>query len=705
MDIVDEEPEFRPIFKKLSEEPKKPLTDKYYTPLDSIKKHPQISNPWNNPNLLSNKNFPSYFRPISTFFPISNSTAQSTHLPFGLVINPGLAADVPITDLSKSSIIRCPKCNAYLSPFSKISSDGKFWKCCICGMETMFINCTLSERKELTSPIIDIIAPNNYKTHENSGPSFLFILDISFQALISGFTQSAVASLLTSIEYLDDNTFVSIMTVNDKLTIYDVLKNNMTTYSELDLIKEEIYSHVCTIKDNKDKIISILKQIQKLSPENAPHGHCLGSAMEAAEIVLQNTGGVILAFVYNRTSIGPKSVSPRSKDDMVNEIALLKMSKTENSKFYANIGKSFTNNCICFHLFVATDGFADLAVMGVPCGLTAGKCHIYKNFDISTHSGDLHREIYRTITTKYLWDATMKLRISNGVYVRRIYSNCILVERDQLYLPAMSPEDSFTYEFEIQPHVTTQTVTFQFALAWNNDLKQRIIRVFTFSLPITEDPYQILQNVDEGALLTLLTKRTIPKILSEGAVAAARLFVHETKMLTTSSNFRSLPQFAYGILQSPYLSHNFPTGPDGRFSQIIQMRAAGIVDIMLFSYPRLLTIDNELITLSKNSIQDKTFLILHSVDFILIWGKEKSDLSTYIDEQLIDQNGIIDSSNIQNERIKCIIKECWEMSRRFLLLVGIYGEDKLNGFLIEDSISNNFVYSQWIQPFNPNLSK
>ena len=45
-------------------------------------------------------------------------------------------------------------------------------------------------------------------------------------------------------------TFVSIMTVDNRLTIYDVLKNNMTVYAELDLIKEEIYSQ-------KDEVFSI----------------------------------------------------------------------------------------------------------------------------------------------------------------------------------------------------------------------------------------------------------------------------------------------------------------------------------------------------------------------------------------------------------------------------------------------------------------
>ncbi|OHT16023.1 Sec23/Sec24 trunk domain containing protein [Tritrichomonas foetus] len=718
MSIDEEEPELRPIKPSPPQNTVKKEPAHYFTPLNSNPINPQTTNPWKNPSLLSNNILPSYFRPVSTHFPISQATAQATHLPFGLVINPGLVSDVPITDLSSSTLVRCPRCSAHLCPFCRISSDCRRWKCAICGGESMFLNVNVSERKEVTTPILDMIVPKNYMPHEKAGPSFLFIFDISYDSISHGFAQSAAASLLSSLESLNDDTFVSIMTINDKLTIYDIYRNRRAVYVDLDSLKDEIYSHVCTLQGNREKVTSMLKEIQNLTIDHLTQdsdsktqtdtfmkkGHCFGSALEAASVVLQEIGGVAMAFVYNYATVGPRAVAHRSRDEMVNEIALLKMSKTENSMFYANISKTLAKSAISLHLFAGSDEFADLAIMGVPCGLTAGKCHFYKNFQPMTHSNELHREIYRTLTTKYLWDATMKLRISNGVTVRRIHSNCQMYERDMMCLPAMTPEDSFTYELDILPHVTTHAVTFQFALAWNNNSRQRIIRIFTFSLPISEDPLEILRNVDEGALTTLLTKRTIPILLAEGAVAAAKLFVHETKLLTVNKHFKSVPQFTYGILQSSYLAHNFPSGPDGRFAHIIQMRSAGIVDLMLYSYPRLLTIENELVSLSKTATKNHNFLILHSNDAVYVWGKTKEILSQETSISIDENTHIIDVSTLQNEQLKKIIHECWEMSRRFLLTIAIYGLNALDGFLVEDAISDNFLYSSWIQPFNPNLS-
>lgn len=794
---VDEEPEIITNGNRNSQQSKSiqsihnKVPHNQYNPLN-FEISPTEFNPWNDPCLKiycehssfsetlfsenSNIQLPLYIRPVSTFFPVSKALYDSLHIPLGLIINPALMDQnhIPVTNLSNSQLIRCPRCSAHINPYCEISSDGRRWKCSLCGNDTVFLtgnvrknpekistpfsnqnqsitgfysltkqdghDITFShdDRIEITSPVVDIIPPSNYSPKQNAGPSFLFIIDTSRSSYSHGYAQSVASSIISSIDAFSPKTYISLITIDSGITIYDFKKGNSTVYSDLDpeILSQELVSNVYTIDEHnwqvKHRFLSILKEIQHKSvvkeESNTPIGNCLGSALELVPRILNEIGGVVLAFPFGPARIGPRSISKRSDNEIGNERQLLKMTKTENSVFYATMGGIFAKSSISLHLFSASsqkpNDFVDLAVMAVPSGLSGGKCYFYKDFNPLLHSSELHRDIYTTLTTKYLWNATLRLRIKNGVSIRRIYVNSKITENDTVSLPAMIPDDSITYEFFIEPHITTDNIVLQLSLAWNNDERQRMMRIFTFSLPVTEDPTIVLKNVDAGALTALLTKRAIPKILTDGPDCGAKFFVQETKEIINTIcvpsstrdsnapkvplrsfiNFQSFPQLTFGILQSSFLMTPFPTGPDGRFAEILNMRSIGIIDLLLFSYPRVMTIDLELLTLSKSSLNKylNNILIIHSYNFVYIWSLAKETLLNELGNQAA-RNGLVDVDKIDNEQLKMSVKSCWALSRKFLITIAIFGEDALNVFLVENAITSNFNYASWLEPFRPAL--
>lgn len=219
-------------------------------------------------------------------------------------------------------------------------------------------------------------------------------------------------------------------------------------------------------------------------------------------------------------------------------------------------------------------------------------------------------------------------------------------------------------------------------------------------------------------------------VLAEGAITAAKFFVEETKDIAKAisakykandkdlipnykfnfvlfPNFKRFPKITFGLIKSPYLLDKFPNGPDGRFAQILQMRAIGIVDLILYVYPRLLTIENKILPLSKKSLNqymeslnNNCILIVHSCNAIFIWAISKevliSKLSSSCDNDVVSQSGAINIDKITDQKLKDLIRSCWNISRKYLLSFAIYGENVLDSLLIEDSITSNFNYASWI---------
>lgn len=636
----------------------------------------RFANPWLNPKLLSDHPMPLYFRTVSTVLPVSAEVCKIAGIPFGLVITPANVANAPIQDCTKINTVRCPRCNAYLCPWCKVITNNK-WKCALCGYTSiMTTGVSFEERKEMKTPVIDLIAPKTYVTHPMAGPSFMFVFDISYDAISTNFVQSAAASVLSSLDSIDDDTYISFALVDHQLTLFDFVRNKRIVISDFeDEVKVSISK--CKLLDCKSKLISVLQEIINISPNKSSIGHCLGEVFNEIPNILDEIGGVVMIFCSGAPRIGPHSAPSRANSNLNKEKDLLRMPPEQKSFFYKDIASIIAHKSISVYLFVSCPGFADLAVIGVPSGLTSGKVYSFPNYS-QDMQGSLHSTIYKTMSTNYLWDSTLMLRMGPGVSIVRTIANSLTGDRNIVIVPILSPEDSITFDLKIDPHVTTDNVVFQFSLVWTNEKRQRMIRVFTFSLPVSMDPQVISENVDEISLLSLLTKRAITKHLTDGAVSACASFVKEAKqIIKLNKNFQSFPQLAFGVLKSPFLMEKHPQGADGRIELIINIRNMGIIDLLLYAYPRLLKADGTLLPLTRESLDG--LLILHSNDKILLWNSELE--------------GQVSIDQIANDQIVDTIKSCWKLSGRFL---PVFAVKSLENYLVEDALETNLSFTDWM---------
>ena len=103
-----------------------------------------------------------------------------------------------------------------------------------------------------------------------------FIFDLSYNSIAHSFAQIAASSVLSIVNEISDDTYISLITIDDQLTIFDFTKTNRTTYPELEpeILKDELTTHVCKLKDEsgccKNRFISVLKEIQNIKIDKQP---------------------------------------------------------------------------------------------------------------------------------------------------------------------------------------------------------------------------------------------------------------------------------------------------------------------------------------------------------------------------------------------------------------------------------------------------
>ena len=108
--------------------------------------------------------------------------------------------------------------------------------------------------------------------------------------------------------------------------------------------------------------------------------------------------------------------------------------------------------------------------------------------------------------------------------VAHLYSNCIIRKGGLISFPIISQEDAITIELRpTEQRIKSQNNVLQLEFVYTNNEGCRMIRIFSFKMPVSNDISKICSSVDEAALATMMCKRACNFILSKGTVQAVEL--------------------------------------------------------------------------------------------------------------------------------------------------------------------------------------
>lgn len=188
-----------------------------------------------------------------------------------------------------------------------------------------------------------------------------------------------------------------------------------------------------------------------------------------------------------------------------------------------------------------------------------------------------------------------------GVNLASYYGSFFLRSTDLLALPNVNPEHSYSAICTIDDKIIGQTACFQAAVLHTTCHGERRIRVLNLCVGVTDDLKELLAGVDQGSLISVLSKMTVEKAINSRLEDARDALVNKcidilgvfatatgTKQMPqihVSNNLRSLPILTLAMLKSPAFRGGNVTPIDYRAYLLTLIKTMSIDDLTYLIHP------------------------------------------------------------------------------------------------------------------------
>ena len=453
---------------------------------------------------------------------------------------------IPTISYGTNPIVRCKDWRAYVNPFIKFTDGGTRWICnfwgCYNNVDNYYyspltnrVRNDIEERKELQYGSVDFLASADYMNRPPMAPTFLFVFDVSKNAIDSGYLSIITNSILKAIESNaipgGDRTCIGFLTYDDKVHYYN-LKSTLkqpqmivNTDEDPDFLPmpEDL---MVNLADSKDLVIELLKQLPVMFSDSSEYETNIDNAVKSIAILTKVTGAKVFLFDASPLSTKYPHFQVTQKPGVKDRPELIKAS----SPLFKNYSVELSHYYVSIDHFVIAshNTFKNTATLSDLARYTNGRFYYYPKFNTYLHSNKLDTEFYIALTTKSAWEAVGRIRVSGGYRQISTLGNYLVKARtsDLLSLPVCDEHRVVYYELEkadtsgdvkvkrkrempsdAETHIFVQT-----ALLYTSSEGERRIRVHNLAMPLTDIPTDPFENCDTNAIWTLAFKKGIDNV-------------------------------------------------------------------------------------------------------------------------------------------------------------------------------------------------
>ena len=211
---------------------------------------------------------PKHARLTLNNIPSTSDALAATGIPLGLVLQPLASIQpgeppIPVLDFGESGPPRCRRCRAYINPFMTFRSGGNKFVCNMC----TFPNDVASEyfaptdpsgarvdrmqRAELITGTVEYLVPRAYWAKEPVGLHWLFLIDVSQEAITRGFLEAFCEGILGAL-YGDAEDGLT-----DESSNRDVLKKSLPPGSKVGFVTfdKTVHFYNCSVRPRKSLVV------------------------------------------------------------------------------------------------------------------------------------------------------------------------------------------------------------------------------------------------------------------------------------------------------------------------------------------------------------------------------------------------------------------------------------------------------------------
>ncbi|NXA26762.1 SC24C protein, partial [Ibidorhyncha struthersii] len=712
---------------------------------------------------------PRYIRCTSYNIPCTSDMAKQSQVPLAAVIKP-LATLPPeetlpyLVDHGESGPVRCNRCKAYMCPFMQFIEGGRRFQCCFCSCVTevpphyfQHLDHTgkrvdFYDRPELSLGSYEFLATVDYCKNNKfpSPPAFIFMIDVSYNAMKSGLVRLICEELKSLLDYLpregnmeESAIRVGFVTYNKVLHFYNVKSSlaqpQMMVVSDVaDMFVPLLDGFLVNVNESRTVIASLLDQIPEMFADTRETETVFAPVIQAGLEALKAAECAGKLFIFH-TSLpvaeAPGKLKNRDDKKLINTDKEKTLFQPQTS-FYNNLAKDCVAQGCCVDLFLFPNQYLDVATLSVVTYQTGGSIYKYAYFQLETDQDRFLNDLRRDVQKEVGFDAVMRVRTSTGIRATDFFGAFYMSNTTDVEMAGLDCDKTITVEFKHDDKLSEDSgALLQCALLYTSCAGQRRLRIHNLSLNCCTQLADLYRNCETDTLINYLAKYAYRGVLSSPVKTVrdalisqcAQILACYRKNCASPSSagqlilpecMKLLPVYLNCVLKSDVLQPGPEVTTDDRAYIRQLVTSMDVAETNVFFYPRLLPltkadVDSDslpaAIRNSEERLSKGDIYLLENGLNIFVW------VGVNVQQGLI-QNlfGVSSFSQISNalstlpvlenpfsKKVRSIVDMLQVQRSRYMKLIIVKQEDKLEmlfkHFLVEDkSLSGGASYVDFL---------
>uniref|UniRef100_A0A669DGB4 SEC24 homolog C, COPII coat complex component n=1 Tax=Oreochromis niloticus TaxID=8128 RepID=A0A669DGB4_ORENI len=591
---------------------------------------------------------PRFIRCTAYNMPCTADMAKQSQVPLAAVIKPlaTLPPDEPpplVVDHGESGPIRCNRCKAYMCPYMQFIEGGRRFQCGFCSCVTEVpphyfqhldhtgkrVDCY--DRAELSLGSYEFLATVDYCKNNKlpQPPAFIFLIDVSYNAVKSGMVNIVCQELKTLLDCLprenpeaESAVRVGFVTYNKVLHFYNVKSSlaqpQMMVVSDVsDMFVPLLDGFLVNVNESRQVIESLLDQIPEMFADTRETETVFGPVIQAGLEALKAADCAGKLFVFH-TSL-PIAEAPgklKNREDK-------KLIGTDKEKslfqpqvgFYSSLAKECVAQGCCVDLFLFPNQYVDVATLGVVPVSTGGSVYKYTYFQVSKSNSappsvslQIKKRFERDVQKLVGFDAVMRVRTSTGIRATDFFGSFYMSNTTDVELAGLDCDKAITVEFKHDDKLSEETgALMQCAVLYTSCSGQRRLRIHNMAVNCCSQLADLYRNCETDTIINYFSKYAFRGILSNPTKAVRETLVNQCAQILACYRkncaspssagqlilpecMKLLPVYLNCVLKSDVLLPGADVSLDDRAYLRQLISCMDVAETHVFFYPRLLPV-------------------------------------------------------------------------------------------------------------------
>ncbi|XP_026996265.2 protein transport protein Sec24C isoform X2 [Tachysurus fulvidraco] len=703
---------------------------------------------------------PRFIRCTTYNMPCTSDMAKQSQVPLAAVIKP-LATLPPdenppyLVDHGESGPVRCNRCKAYMCPYMQFIEGGRRFQCSFCSCVTEVpphyfqhldhtgkrVDCY--DRPELSFGSYEFVATVDYCKNNKipQPPAFIFLIDVSYNAVKSGMVRIVCQELKTLLDYLPRETpdvesciRVGFVTYNKVLHFYNVKASlaqpQMMVVSDVaDMFVPLLDGFLVSVSESRVVIESLLDQIPEMFADTRETETVFGPVIQAGLEALKAADCAGKLFVFH-TSLPIAEAPGKLKNREDKKLVGTDKEKTlfqPQVSFYANLAKECVAQGCCVDLFLFPNQYVDVATLGVVPTSTGGSLYKYTYFQAQSDQERFLNDLRRDVQKQVGFDAVMRVRTSTGIRATDFFGSFYMSNTTDVELACLDCDKTVTVEFKHDDKLSEETgALFQCAVLYTSCGGQRRLRIHNMAVNCCAQLADLYRNCETDTIINYFAKyayrgvmnNPIKNVRDSLVNQCAQILACYRKNCASPSSagqlilpecMKLLPVYLNCVLKSDVLHPGADVSLDDRGYLRQLVSAMDVAESHVFFYPRLLPVhkldvESDALPVAVRDSEERLskggiYLLETGLNLFLWVGVNTQQellqnvFGTPAFSQIDpDMTSLPALNNPFSKRLREIIESFRAQRSRFMKLVVVKQEDKLElifkQFLVEDKNNN-----------------